>query len=63
MTDIDKLKTLLDEWEVPYEEEDDVITLEAEAWRKDAKVTGYSGFVTCVTFNKNGGFLQIGIWE
>lgn len=64
MTDVDKLKSLLDEWEVPYEEEDNVIMLEADAWRPEsAKVTGYDGFVTHVTFDENGGFRQIGIWE
>jgi hypothetical protein len=63
MTDLDKLKSLLDEWEVPYEEEDNAITLEANQWDDDAKVTGYSGFVTHVTFDENGGFRRIGIWE
>lgn len=63
MTDLDRLKTLLDEWEVPYEEEGKVISLEADAWDTDAKVIGYSGFVTCVTFDENGGFRRIGIWE
>jgi hypothetical protein len=61
LTDLDKLKTLLDEWEVPYEEEDNVIML--EAGHDDSKVIGYGGFVTHVTFDENGGFRRIGIWE
>lgn len=62
MTDIQKLRALFDGWEVPYTEEDNVITLEA-GWNDEGKVTGYAGFVTCVTFDENGGFRNIGIWE
>jgi hypothetical protein len=63
VTDLDKLKSLLDEWKVPYDEEDNVITLEADAWNNKAKVIGYSGFVTLVAFDENGGFSHVGIWE
>jgi hypothetical protein len=63
VTDLDKLKSLLDEWEVPYEEDEDGLTLEANAWDNHAKVIGYSGFVTLVAFDENGGFSHVGIWE
>lgn len=62
MTDLDKLKSLLDEWEVPYEEEENVIMLEAGMW-KEGKVIGYAGFVTHVSFDEDGKFSRIGIWE
>lgn len=61
MTDKDKLKTLFDEWEVPYTEEDDILTIKA-GWENE-RVTGYADFITCFTFDENGGFKQIGIWE
>lgn len=65
MTDLDRLKTLLDEWEVPYEEDENVIMLEASscAWDDDKKVIGYDGFVTHVSFDADGKFSRIGIWE
>lgn len=66
-SDKDKLIALFDEWGVPFgldEEDDDTIVLEADAWAdKGAKVVGYSSFVTHFTFDKDGGFVQIGIWE
>lgn len=66
MTDKDKLVTLFEEWRVPYapdEEDDDTIVLEADAWSENPKVAGYGGFVTHFTFDKDGGFIRIGIWE
>lgn len=65
MTDLDKLKSLLDEWEVPYEEDGNVISLQAEPYNyhEDAKVIGYAGFVTDVSFDDDGKFRRIGIWE
>ena len=62
-TDLIEFTNLLDKWGVPYEQEDNAIMLEADAWSEDAKVTGYSGFVTHVTFDEDGRFRRIGIWE
>jgi hypothetical protein len=61
MTDIDRLKILLDEWEVPYIEENCVVTL--QVGDTNDKLTGYLGFVTCITFDEDGKFKHIGIWE
>lgn len=64
MTDLDKLKSLLDEWAVPYEQDGNVIILEADPYDySDSKVIGYTGFVTHVSFDDDGKFRRIGIWE
>lgn len=71
MTDKDKLKSLLDEWVTPYREDaeygEQVIILEADSQYQDVpgrdKIRGYGSFVTHFTFDENGGFLHVGIWE
>lgn len=71
MTDLDKLKSLLDEWGTPYiedtEDGETAVILEADSQYQDipgkGKVVGYGSFVTHFTFDENGGFLHVGIWE
>jgi hypothetical protein len=71
VTDRDKLKSLLDEWGVPYSEDVEtglpVIILEADSQYQNVpgrnKIAGYASFVTHFTFDENGGFLHVGIWE
>ena len=59
MTDRDKLKELLEQWEVTYLVEEDSIILQAST----SPIAGYNGFVTYFTFNKEVKFEHIGIWE
>jgi len=68
MTDIEKLKTLLDEWGVGYTEaigvkssrsDEKLITVE----KGDALVEGYSGFYVDFHFSSEGKFKVIKILE
>lgn len=78
VTDLDKLKALLDEWGVPYLDRlpDDgsqgrgIIVGDlgyaggggAEIAPSE-KVTGYGGFYTAFEFSEDGSFLRMGAWE
>lgn len=70
MTDLEKLKALLREWEVPFGE------VHEEAWCEDPemlavyvgegdspKISGYGGFYTRFEFDLEGKFIKIGAWE
>ena len=63
MTDHDKLKSLLDEFGVGYEEkqygEKKLIMCE----EGNEKVSGYFGFVTTFVFKNDGEFINMGAWE
>lgn len=70
MTDKEKLLALLKEWGVSYKDDPNFynpalnqVILEANAYADTAKVVGYNGFVTEFTFDKDGKFTNIGIWE
>jgi hypothetical protein len=62
MTDLINFTNLLDKWGVPYEQEEEsygtTVSLESD-WRDSAKVRGYAGFVTVITFDKDGGFYTL----
>lgn len=70
MTDLEKLKKLLDEFGVEYSEDKktteqhykhDFIAITCVAGKK--KVEGYSGFITIFEFTLDGKFIQMGAWE
>ena len=58
-TDRQKLKDLLDEWDVEYSEKD------GEVWCEEGKrgVGGYCAFLTAFDFNEDGKFLKMGAYE
>lgn len=74
MTDQERLITLLDEWDVPHEEEDipsqpgecpavSVNIGRVRNLRESSKVTGYGGFFTSFEFDLDGKFVRVGAWE
>jgi hypothetical protein len=75
MSDLDELCALLDKWEVEYDEEQEaegtVISLSPKQvkspvtgrWEQDGNVIGYSGFVCQFSFDLEGTFKHVGIWE
>jgi hypothetical protein len=70
VTDYDKLRALLGEWGVPYENgtEDDgkcVTVTVGDVGRipTNEKVTGYGGFYTSFEFSEDGSFRAMGAWE
>jgi hypothetical protein len=74
MTDKGKLIALLDEWGVPYKQQDlpvqpgernaVVVTVGLTGDLPDnPAVTGYSGFFTDFEFTEEGEFLTMGAWE
>lgn len=72
MTDLEKLKALLDEWGVPYSEEVDgerIMVkhgnemLGSASLPQSDKVTGYHGFFTEYVFAGDGSFVRVGAWE
>jgi len=66
MKDIDKLKQLLDSWEVPYRIDDDDDILVGRFWDSEEnhpKVNGYNGFFTAFEFDDDGDFVRMGAWE
>lgn len=77
MNDYDKLKTLLDEFGVKYEEsieqskewpsgkvfDENAKIIMVKSDEGCEKVTGYSGFLTCFDFTNEGKFIQMGAWE
>lgn len=64
MTDLDRVKFLLDYFGVVYTEEDykqrHLLTIEAGAGPKN---TGYAGFITSFEFDMENNFMEIGAWE
>jgi hypothetical protein len=66
MNDLEKLKELLYSFgivhEITVDPNKERIWLSIEAKSCD-KVEGYSGFYTHFTFDKDGNFLKMGIWE
>jgi hypothetical protein len=69
MTDKEKLVALLKEWGVVYNDSPNIyngvnqVVLSTDHYGKNSKVTGYSGFATEFTFDSEGKFVNIGIWE
>lgn len=76
MTDADRLRALLRQWDVPFTvasvDEGTEIATGGYASRRDgeeeipgdeAKVDGYSGFYTCFVFDTEGRFVRMGAWE
>lgn len=62
MNDYEKLKLLLIEFGIGFDEYDDeykVISIETGK----AKVGGYSGFSVEYSFSKDGKFIEMEIWE
>lgn len=63
MTDIEKLKALLHEFGVPYEETcGDAIYVSVKEGAA-ATVSGYFMFCTIFEFDLGGKFLRMGAWE
>lgn len=58
-TDREKLKNLLTEFGVGFEEDDNCVTCETG----HAKVGGYIGFFTVFEFDHDGNFVSIGVGE
>ena len=69
MTDREKLKALLDEWGVPYLEdqfsEQPSVTVgrSLRGLPESGKVTGYRRFFTDFEFDDVGSFVRMGAWE
>lgn len=65
MTDIEKLKALLDDWGIIYQvtEIDDSLQAIVVEARGGPKQHGYGDFFTEVRFSPGGGFHDLGIWE
>ena len=63
MTDKDRLLALLGEWEVPFTDDEDGVTVGGRGRRDSSKVTGYSGFFTTFEFSADGTFERMGAWE
>lgn len=65
MTDIDKVKSLLDELKIGYSIEEEVdTTLIMLTADKDNLVTGYYGFYAYFSFHTDSGsFEKVGIYE
>jgi hypothetical protein len=63
MTEYEKLKKLLDEFGVGYEEleYDNKKTIQTNQGQN--KVTGYNGFYTEFIFTEEGKFIEMGAWE
>ncbi len=65
MSDLDEWKAFLAKFGIPFAIEpksDGEQGLLLEAKSADT-VIGYAGFVTSITFNEDGKFLHVGIWE
>jgi hypothetical protein len=62
MTDMEKLKALLDQWGVPYTEEEKSVTVQRTA-EDHPKISGYRWFLTRFEFTRHGDFSAIGAWE
>lgn len=70
MTDIDRLKSLLDDWGVPHStsnigEVPAVLSVAVGGMGAagSEKVTGYVGFYTSFDFAADGSFVKMGAWE
>lgn len=74
MNDLETMKEIFDRAKIEYREGDfddepnmgdeSVLTFEARGgWDDDSTLVGYGGFVTQLTFNKEGGLIKMGIWE
>ena len=63
VNDYDKLKELLTSFGVEFTEEtkDDVRII--ECYEGHAKVTGHPYFFTDFNFDKDGKFIEMGVWE
>lgn len=62
-TDLEKLKTLFDEFKIGYtqEERDEQIFIELMVGNQN--VVGYSGFGSSYCFDKDERFIDVGIFE
>jgi len=75
LTDLEKLKALLDSWEVEYKEVeqeagdywDDSIVPKIRKCillkQGDKKITGYCNFFVAFEFSTEGKFITVGAWE
>jgi len=75
MTDLERLKELLNSWEVPYMIPEDhpyaergevfLVVGETMDYRNESsdKVDGYNGFFTAYVFDQDEAFLRMGAWE
>jgi hypothetical protein len=67
VTDLEKLTSLLDEWEVPYHRLQSGIAVGDYLYPQKAesspKVVGYPGFYTAFHFAPDGTFIEMGAWE
>jgi hypothetical protein len=77
LTDYDKLKKLLFEFEIniaerSLEDKKEIIIAEQdwdwydgkiEKFNSNEKIKGYFGFYTTFTFDEDGNFINVGIWE
>ena len=59
MTDKDKLKSLLEEFGVGFDDDGEDVICEQGM----EKVVGYTSFFILFEFDKEGNFVQIGSWE
>ena len=69
MSDLERLKALLDDWDVPYKEDGEQdgtgITVGGfgQTLGGNPKVDGYIGFYTRFEFTRDGVFRLMGAWE
>lgn len=63
MTDYEKLKQLLTEFGVEFEESEGVRSKIITTTEGSRKVDGYNSFYTAFEFNEDGVFLGMGAWE
>lgn len=66
MSDLERLKALLDDWDVPYKEDGTPAGTEiyVGGFSSDSpKVDGYLGFYTRFEFTAEGVFRLMGAWE
>lgn len=59
MTDREKLKKLFTELGIGFTEDENRIACE----QGNGKIKGYSGFFTDFSFDGDGKFIEMGVWE
>lgn len=63
VTDIEKLKSLLTEFGVPFYLNGGRVMVEKVPHDDSSKVVGYRGFSCVFEFENDGKFISMGIWE
>jgi len=63
MSDRDKLTTLLNDFGIGYELEEEGSGSEVVCTAKEGGVAGYISFITMWSFDHDGKFIEMGIWE